>query len=214
MTLGLEVQCSSRLSYKRMWWAGMESNHPSQMTADLQSAPLPSTVYLPKSIPSSRQHGSESNRCLSFQIILPLNYRLLGEEGKTFFLLLLSIKFQNPIILRRARALSFSSQRAIVNDKYSRLWCGKRDSNPHAFQQQILSLWCLPIPPFPHEAAAPCFTSFLQRRTDQLDKIEGFKLFFDALASIRRRVHNLQHFLTSALIPWLPQPYINIISKI
>ena len=145
----------------------MESNHPSQMTADLQSAPLPSTVYLPKLTPSSRQHGPESNRRLSFQIILPLNYRPL-EKDKKFFLLLLSIKFQNPIVLGRTRALSFSSQRAIVNDKYLRHWCGKRDSNPHAFRQQILSLWCLPIPPFPHEAAAPCFTSFLQRRTDQL----------------------------------------------
>ena len=29
------------------WWDGMESNHPSQMTADLQSAPLPLTVYHP-----------------------------------------------------------------------------------------------------------------------------------------------------------------------
>ena len=29
------------------WWDEMESNHPSRMTADLQTAPLPLTVYHP-----------------------------------------------------------------------------------------------------------------------------------------------------------------------
>lgn len=29
------------------WWDEVESNHPSRMTADLQSAPLPLTVYHP-----------------------------------------------------------------------------------------------------------------------------------------------------------------------
>ena len=29
------------------WWVEMESNHPSREAADLQSAPLPLTVYLP-----------------------------------------------------------------------------------------------------------------------------------------------------------------------
>lgn len=31
----------------RSWWDEMELNHPSRMTADLQSAPLPLTVYHP-----------------------------------------------------------------------------------------------------------------------------------------------------------------------
>ena len=35
------------LTYTLIWWAEMESNHPNLSIADLQSAPLPLTVYPP-----------------------------------------------------------------------------------------------------------------------------------------------------------------------
>ena len=35
-------------SHYKSEWAGMDSNHQSPKTPDLQSGPLPVTVYLPK----------------------------------------------------------------------------------------------------------------------------------------------------------------------